>query len=221
MKRRQIQLLPLLLLLVAAACTQTTEQMPMGQMDTADMGGMMARHMAPIPAEYAGLTNPETADAHSLASGQEIFATNCAACHGDEGRGDGPGAAALDPAPPPLNHTVHMLSDAYLFYRISEGGNFEPFNSAMPAWGDSLSETERWHVINYMRSFEDTTLMGPGMGQRGMGGMMDDGMMGWGLMATWFWWLLGCMFLLLLVAVLAAGYFWGRQRATNDKTADS
>jgi mono/diheme cytochrome c family protein len=216
-----IRLLPLLLLLLVAACTQTTEQMPMGQMDMADMGGMMARHMAPMPAEYAGLTNPETADAHSLASGQEIYAANCAVCHGDEGRGDGPGAAALDPAPPPLNHTVHMLSDAYLFYRISEGGNFEPFNSAMPAWGHSLSETERWHVINYMRSFEDTTMMGPGMDQRGMGGMMDDGMMGWGLMATWFWWLLGCMFLLLLVAVLAAGYFWGKQRATNDKTADS
>jgi hypothetical protein len=59
------------------------------------------------------------------------------------------------------------------------------------------------------------------MDMAGMGGMMDDGMMGWSLMVTWFWWLLGCLFLLLLVAVLAAGYFWGKQRATNEKTADS
>jgi mono/diheme cytochrome c family protein len=225
---------PLLLLLLAAACTQTTEQMPMGQMGMGDMGDMMARHMAPIPAEYADLTNPETADTDSLARGEEIFTASCATCHGDQGGGDGPGAAALDPAPPPLNHTVHMLSDSYLFYRISEGGNFEPFNSAMPAWGDALSETDRWHVINYMRSFEDTTMMGRGMGQRGMGqggmmgdgpmdhgSMMDNGMMGWGMMAGWVWWLLGCLVLLLLVAVLAAGYFWGKQRATNDKTADS
>ena len=252
---RHIRLLfPLLLLLLAAACTQTTEQMPMNQMGMGDMDGMMARHAAPIPAEYADLTNPETADTDSLAQGEEIFNTRCASCHGDQGGGDGPGAAALDPAPPPLNHTVHMLSDAYLFYRISEGGNFDPFNSTMPAWQSVMSETERWHVINYMRSFEDTTMMGRGMGQRGMGqrgmgqggmgqggmgqrgmgqggmmgndqmdhgGMMDDGIMGWGMMAGWVWWLLGCLVLLLLVAVLAAGYFWGKQRATNDKTADS
>lgn len=212
MKKKYIRLFSLLALLLAA-CTQPTEQMPM-----ADMGGMMARHMAPIPDDYAGMTNPITADSESLARGEEIFVASCVVCHGDEGGGDGPGAAALDPAPPPLNHTVHMLSDAYLFYRISEGGNFAPFNSAMPAWGDSLSETERWHVINYMRSFEDTTMMGPGMG----GGFMDhDGMMGWGMMAGWFWWLLGCLLLPLLIAVLAAGYFWGKQRATEEKSADS
>ena len=227
---RHIRLLfPLLFLLLAAACSQTTEQMPMNQMGMADMDGMMARHMAPVPADYADMTNPETADTDSLARGEEIFTASCAACHGDAGGGDGPGAAALDPAPPPLNHTVHMLSDAHLFYRISEGGNFEPFNSAMPAWGDALSETDRWHVINYMRSFEDTTMMGRGMGQRGMmgggpmdhSGMMEGGMMGWGMMAGWVWWLLGCVSLLLLVAVLVAGYFWGKQRAKDDKTAVS
>lgn len=240
---RHIRLFPLLILLLSMACTQTTEQTPMGQMGMGDMGDMMARHMAPIPVEYADLTNPETADTDSLARGEEIFTASCATCHGDEGQGDGPGAAALDPAPPPLNHTVHMLSDAYLFYRISEGGSFEPFNSAMPAWRDALSETDRWHVINYMRSFEDTTMMGRGMGrgmgqggmgQGGMGqggmmgdgpmdhsGLMDGGMMGWGMMAGWVWWLVGCLSLLLLAAVLAAGYFWGKQRAKNDKTADS
>jgi mono/diheme cytochrome c family protein len=30
---------------------------------------------------------------------QQIFATRCTACHGPEGRGDGPGAAAMDPKP--------------------------------------------------------------------------------------------------------------------------
>lgn len=30
---------------------------------------------------------------------QQIFATRCAACHGAEGRGDGPGAAGLTPKP--------------------------------------------------------------------------------------------------------------------------
>lgn len=33
---------------------------------------------------------------------QQIFATRCAACHGPQGRGDGPGAAGLKP--PPRNY---------------------------------------------------------------------------------------------------------------------
>lgn len=38
-----------------------------------------------------------TADARQQA--QQIFSTRCAACHGAEGRGDGPGASGLDPKP--------------------------------------------------------------------------------------------------------------------------
>ncbi len=34
--------------------------------------------------------------------GAEVFSTHCAVCHGPEGAGDGPGAAALDPPPPDL-----------------------------------------------------------------------------------------------------------------------
>lgn len=33
------------------------------------------------------------------ARGRELYATQCASCHGSDGRGDGPAAAALDPAP--------------------------------------------------------------------------------------------------------------------------
>jgi mono/diheme cytochrome c family protein len=45
---------------------------------------------APTPAAPA-------ADASAAAA--EVFATRCAVCHGAEGRGDGPGGAALDPKP--------------------------------------------------------------------------------------------------------------------------
>jgi mono/diheme cytochrome c family protein len=33
------------------------------------------------------------------AEAQQIFATRCSVCHGQDGRGDGPGSAALDPKP--------------------------------------------------------------------------------------------------------------------------
>jgi mono/diheme cytochrome c family protein len=132
--------------------------------------GMMARHMAPIPEEYAGLSSPIEADEDSLARGGELFTTYCASCHGDGGMGDGPAAATLDPAPVAIAHTSQMLGDDYLYWRISEGGQGAPFNSAMPAWGAALSEEARWDLINYIRALGSGTA--PDMGGPGMGGMM-------------------------------------------------
>jgi mono/diheme cytochrome c family protein len=114
--------------------------------------GMMARHHTTIPRAYAGLTNPVPLDGESLARGGEIYSANCAACHGDGGMGDGPAAASLNPAPAPIAHTSLMLDDSYLFWRISEGGLVEPFNSTMPGWKATLDEQARWDVINYMRA---------------------------------------------------------------------
>ncbi len=116
------------------------------------MGGMMARHHATIPQAYAGLTSPVSPNEESLARGAEIYNTNCAACHGDGGMGDGPAAASLNPAPAPIAHTSLMLDDSYLFWRISEGGVAEPFSSTMPSWKATLDEQAQWDVINYVRA---------------------------------------------------------------------
>ncbi len=113
-------------------------------------GGMMARHHAQIPAEYAGLSNPVTADEESIGRGAAIYAAQCASCHGDGGMGDGPAGAALDPAPAPIAHSRLMMGDDYLFWRISEGGGV--FSTAMIGWKDSLDENSRWDVINYMQA---------------------------------------------------------------------
>ena len=112
--------------------------------------GMMDRHHAGVPADYAGLTNPVTADEASLARGAATYAAQCATCHGDFGNGDGPAGAALDPAPAPIAHTSQMMSDAYLFWRITVGG--VPFETSMVAYGDILDEDTRWDVINYVRA---------------------------------------------------------------------
>jgi mono/diheme cytochrome c family protein len=133
-------------------------------------GGMMARHHATIPAEYAGLTNPIAADDDSLARGAELYAAQCASCHGDGGMGDGPAAAGLDPEPAAIAHSSQMLGEDYLFWRISEGGAMEPFNSTMISWKGVLDEDARWDVINYVQAL--------GSGQvtprQGMGGATFD-----------------------------------------------
>lgn len=53
----------------------------------------------------SGTKNPPTSGAAPMtvidarSEAQQIFSTRCAVCHGPEGRGDGPGAAGLDPHP--------------------------------------------------------------------------------------------------------------------------
>lgn len=171
----------LLTLGLVTACSLTpveavTEQAPESAMEMGmgrGMGpgsGMMARHMAPIDAEYAGLTNPIPTDEASLERGGEIYAANCATCHGDGGMGDGPAGAALDPAPAPIAHTSQMMGDDYLFWRVSEGGAAAPFNSVMPAWKETLDEQARWDVINYVRALGS----GQVMPRQGMGGTSFD-----------------------------------------------
>lgn len=113
---------------------------------------MRDRHHAPIPEEYASLVSPVASDGESQERGAAIYEKHCLVCHGEEGMGDGPAGAALAPAPVAVAHTSQRMSDAYLFYRISEGGSFAPFNSVMPAWKDVLDEQSRWDVINYMRA---------------------------------------------------------------------
>lgn len=135
-------------------------------------GGMMAMHHAPIPAQYASLENPIPVDADSLARGAALYETNCMTCHGDTGMGDGPTGASLDPLPAPIAHTSQMLSDGYLFWRISEGG--AAFGTAMPVWGEALEPEARWDLINYVRNIGNVSTRGGGRGPGPMAGEHEN-----------------------------------------------
>lgn len=89
----------------------------MGMADD-DMEGMMLRHTAPLPGEYAALTNPVPTNPESLERGRAIYDNQWSACHGDDGDGIGPAADNLSPAPAPVGHTAAMLSDGYVFLPI-------------------------------------------------------------------------------------------------------
>lgn len=105
-----------------------------------------------VPAEYAGKTNPHAGDAASAQAGADIYATNCASCHGDAGAGDGPAGSALDPKPAALNNLPAEQGDDFLFWRISEGGAMEPFNSSMPAFKGVLTEDQIWQTVTFIRT---------------------------------------------------------------------
>jgi mono/diheme cytochrome c family protein len=115
---------------------------------------------APIPPAYASASIPTSVwtDPTVIAKGKEIYATRCAACHGDKGDGKGPAALTLPLKPPDLTDAkmVAEMAGSYWFWRVSEGGLVEPFRSkgsAMPAWKGELSPDDRWAVIAYAHTF--------------------------------------------------------------------
>ena len=103
------------------------------------------------PKEAKAITNPVNKIQRGVSAvrGKKIFKTRCMICHGPKGIGDGPGGKALDPRP--QNLTLPMVknqTDGELFWKVSMGRN------AMIKWGPILSESERWDVINYVRTLQ-------------------------------------------------------------------
>jgi mono/diheme cytochrome c family protein len=104
--------------------------------------------LAPVPSDFAGLTNPLGADAAS--TGAAVFKTNCETCHGPQGHGDGPAGVALDPAPKNLAELQTQAGDDYLFWRINTGKE----GTSMVPWKGVLTEEQIWQVIAFIRTLK-------------------------------------------------------------------
>jgi mono/diheme cytochrome c family protein len=111
-------------------------------------GGTEAVVPDTIPAEFAGQTNPLGADA--AAAGAEIFKNNCTACHGEQGHGDGPAGAALNPAPKNLPELASTVGDDYLFWRVSAGRS----GTSMVGWKGILTDEQIWQVVSFIRTLK-------------------------------------------------------------------
>jgi mono/diheme cytochrome c family protein len=76
----------------------------------------------------------------SAGSGEEMFISYCAACHGKGGRGDGPAASALKHPPPDLTLLAKNNQGKYPADRVSyvlRSGVDAPAHGSkdMPVWG--------------------------------------------------------------------------------------
>jgi mono/diheme cytochrome c family protein len=99
------------------------------------------------PAAEARKKNPVESNEASIAAGQKIYLKRCVACHGKTGNGDGPDAADLGIHPAKLSDpAVREETDGALFWKITVG------KKPMPNYGTRLSPSDRWNVINYLRS---------------------------------------------------------------------
>jgi mono/diheme cytochrome c family protein len=100
------------------------------------------------PKDAQAVKNPIKADVASLERGKALYAKNCALCHGDKGDGKGPEAAGLTPPPADFTSKEEMgRTDGALFWVVSNGGY------PMPDYSKTLTENERWDLVNYVRAF--------------------------------------------------------------------
>lgn len=104
-------------------------------------------------AEQEALANPNPATLASLKNGEALFQTNCAACHGPTGGGDGPiaspngpivGVLPIGPGSPMGFSLAPGLTDGHIYTTISLG------RGRMPSYR-RISPSDRWDVVNYIR----------------------------------------------------------------------
>jgi len=82
------------------------------------------------------------------AGGRAVYEQHCAACHGAQGRGDGPEAPFLSPRPGSLvSAGTAVKTDADLLAVIADG---KP-HTAMRGYRAALTEAQRHEVLAYIR----------------------------------------------------------------------
>lgn len=83
----------------------------------------------------------------SLTNGKVLFQQNCALCHGQNGMGDGPGGANLEPKPANF-HAEERMSAISAFHSYNTIRLGVP-GTGMPAWSQ-FSDKEVWDLAFYV-----------------------------------------------------------------------
>ena len=104
------------------------------------------------------LATPAMLGAQGNAEGKATYDRWCAGCHGDDGKGEGPGATTMLPRPRDFTRGVYKIrttasgeipTDADLRHVVDEGMP----GTAMPEWKSLLSDKERDAVVAYIKTF--------------------------------------------------------------------
>lgn len=92
----------------------------------------------------------EAPDAEETVSGEAVFSTNCATCHGATGDGNGPAAVGLEPPPADMTDAEWTTGDGSLDAIRNTIENGSP-GTAMIAWEGTLSDEQIQAVAEYVR----------------------------------------------------------------------
>lgn len=106
-----------------------------------------------IPTKFRDMTEPPlSVNEETIARGREVYREHCVVCHGEDGRGDGPAAAGMEPPPANFLDLEHssVYSPGEKYWLVTHGAP----ETGMPGFSDSLDETERWSVVVYILSLQ-------------------------------------------------------------------
>lgn len=111
----------------------------------------------PTPPAAAARPAPAAVPPAILDRGRTLYKANCAACHGDGGRGDGPAAGALKP--PPRDHTdrayMNTITDEDLAKVIQVGGVLK--NKPLMPGNPQIKGADLEALVAYTRSLSAGT----------------------------------------------------------------
>ena len=121
---------------------------------------LVAGSIANLAAQYGGWFIPSggrdeksalSSVPAAVARGKTIFASNCARCHGAEGKGDGPDSDHASDLTDELRDTINP--EGVLFYKVWNGHAVQLRTQVddMPAFQGKLSRDEVWAVVEYLK----------------------------------------------------------------------
>jgi mono/diheme cytochrome c family protein len=106
-----------------------------------------------LPEDADKTKNPVATSAESIEKGTTLSLEktkgNCIFCHGETGAGNEANMPRLRRKPADLTNKERMtaMTDGEVFWKISKG-----ITGIMPAGEKRMTEEERWHVVNYVRT---------------------------------------------------------------------
>jgi mono/diheme cytochrome c family protein len=102
-----------------------------------------------VPLEAVNQVNPEKPTPESLARAKKIYGYECAACHGDDGSGQGDLAKNMKAKMADFRDPTALKgqTDGQLYYIINKG------KGEMEGEGPRVKPEDTWNLVNYLRSF--------------------------------------------------------------------